>query len=298
MPDKASRRVSRAYLVCATSTTGSAGARLACVVGFGNNRHAMRLPDVHPALLFVLLSSTGACAAPAAPCPATATEHAEVEAPVEHYALPGLDHGLVQSPVNILSGTAVDKSHAIELHVGDGAKQVTNKGHTVEVEFPSGTEFTFDGNTYGLLQIHFHTPSEHRIDGITYPMEVHVVSTCTSCPAEGPPRYLVSAVLYRMGRPSDFVARFLAAVPQSPGADRALPEDQVRVEQLLARSLQAQTFYHYRGSLTTPPYTETVEWLILKDIRTASPAQIAVINQLEGDNARHIHALRGRVVDQ
>jgi carbonic anhydrase len=87
-------------------------------------------------------------------------------------------------------------------------------------------------------------------------------------------------------------------VPEQPGAERPLPEDQVRIEHLLARSMDRQSFYHYRGSLTTPPYTETVEWLLLKDIRTASPTQIATINSLEGDNARHVHALHGRVVDE
>lgn len=247
------------------------------------------------ALVTALVLCGCACAAPAAPCPATVAERRAGES--QHYALPGLDHGLVQSPVNILSAMAVDRSHEVQLHIGHGARQVINKGHTVEVDFPTGTEFSFDGHTYGLVQIHFHTPSEHRIDGITYPMEAHVVSTCTDCLAAGPPRYLVSAVLYRMGRPSTFVARFLAAVPQRPGADQTLPEDQVSVEHLLERPLETHSFYHYRGSLTTPPYTETVEWLILKEVRTASPAQILTINSFEGDNARHIHALHGRVVD-
>jgi len=57
-------------------------------------------------------------------------------------------------------------------------------------------------------------------------------------------------------------------------------------------------FYHYRGSLTTPPHSETVEWLIAKEIQQASPEQVRRINQIEGDNARHVQALYGRAVDQ
>lgn len=57
-------------------------------------------------------------------------------------------------------------------------------------------------------------------------------------------------------------------------------------------------YYQYRGSLTTPPYTESVEWLVLKDVFEASPEQIQRINQLEGDNARRVQALYNRVVEE
>ena len=56
-------------------------------------------------------------------------------------------------------------------------------------------------------------------------------------------------------------------------------------------------YYHYRGSLTTPPYTETVEWLIVKDVFEASPEQIRRINLIEGDNARRVQAMYGRKVE-
>ena len=57
-------------------------------------------------------------------------------------------------------------------------------------------------------------------------------------------------------------------------------------------------YYHYRGSFTTPPYTESVDWLVAKEVIEAGPAQIRRINVLEGDNARHVQALYRREIDE
>lgn len=110
-----------------------------------------------------------------------------------------------------------------------------------------------------------------------------------------PPRYLVIALLYRMGRENPFIARFLEQVPKAEGGQE-LGTDKVYVGD--ADENLRTDYYHYRGSLTTPPYTETVDWLVAKKIFEASPDQIRRINAIEGDNARHVQALHGRVVEQ
>jgi hypothetical protein len=104
------------------------------------------------------LSLATACQSKAKPD--VAPKAAAKEEPKEgRDALPGLDHGLVQSPVNILSGQAEGGHHEIA--------------------------------EYQLKQFHFHTPSEHQIDGITYPMEGHIVNMIEPKTPEDPPRYLV-----------------------------------------------------------------------------------------------------------
>ena len=213
----------------------------------------------------------------------------------ELYALPGLDHGLVQSPVNILTSQAEGGRHqvAINLHHAD-PKYLENKGHTIELDFPQGSSIAFDGREYQLKQLHFHTPSEHQIDGVTYPMEMHVVNMIEPKTPDDPPLYLVMSFLFRMGEESPFIKSFLDQVPDEEGGEELEPGT---VDLTAGDDDLDYEYYHYRGSLTTPPYTETVDWLIVKEIEQASPEQIRRINLIEGDNARRVQAMYGRKVE-
>ena len=133
-------------------------------------------------------------------------------------ALPGLDHGLVQSPVNILTSRAEGGHHevAINLHHAE-PNHLENKGHTIQLDFQPGSSVTFDGREYQLKQFHFHTPSEHQIDGITYPMEGHIVNIIEPKTPEDPTRYLVVSFLFRMGDEDSFITSFLDQVPRRRG---------------------------------------------------------------------------------
>lgn len=196
----------------------------------------------------------------------------------------------VQSPIDIRTGHTRHAAHAIEFHYRPSPERVANRGHTIEAEFAPGSHVRHDGQRYELRQLHFHTPAEHRIDGVTYPLEMHLVHTSE----DEPGRYLVVAVLFREGDDDALIARILADVPPSPG-------DQVTTDTLLDPLLAVGSdsgYFHYEGSLTTPPYTQSVTWLVQKDIHGASPGQISQLNRLEGDNARHIQALRSRVVEE
>lgn len=217
------------------------------------------------------------------------------EAPTRRYALPGLAHGLLQSPVNILSGDAETAGHEIAVNFDHAdPKYLENKGHTIELDFPEGSSISFDGRDYELKQLHFHTPSEHQIDGITYPMELHIVNMIEPETDDAPPAYLVVSFLYRMGSPDRFITSFLDEVPSEEGGQDLQPGTVILSP--ADRELEYK-YYHYRGSLTTPPYTETVDWLVVKSIQQASPEQIRRINLLEGDNARRVQALYGRKVE-
>lgn len=223
-------------------------------------------------------------------------QHAEDET---LYTLPGLDHGLIQSPINILTSTLQDAStHEIEVTAihDDKVTAVVNKGHTIELEFEPGTEVLFDGKYYDLKQAHFHTPSEHQIDGMTFPMELHFVCSHKEMNQEKP-EYLVIATFFKMGKENKFIDGFIDKIPAHEYDTVSIADTPVYIEDLIGDINPDRKYYYYKGSLTTPPYTETVNWLILRDIAEASPEQIKIINDLEGNNARHVQAMFGREIE-
>jgi carbonic anhydrase len=204
------------------------------------------------------------------------------------YVLPE-NNGTAQSPINILTGAVRHADHDIALHYQPSREHVLNLGHTVEAEFEPGSTLEYDGEVYELRQLHFHTPAEHLIDGITYPMEMHMVHTLRGASD----KYLVVGILFREGLDDAFVEEVLAHVPGRSG-ERFDGPMLLDAQRALGR---IDGYYHYEGSLTTPPYSESVTWLVLKDIHQAAPAQIERLNRIEGDNARHIQALSARTVE-
>lgn len=218
----------------------------------------------------------------------------------EIYVVPGLEHGLIQSPINILSDKVDNTSHhPITLHFEDKIKAVENLGHTVQLDFAPGSTIDYDGKVYEFKQMHFHTPSEHLVDGMTFPMEMHIVNSIPPVENHNVPQYLVIAILFKMGEENLFIAEFLDKIPSHAHDITLLKDNQVHLRDMFHNELrkEAMNYYHYKGSLTTPPYTESVNWLVLKHIFEASPQQIERINRIEGNNARHIQKMYDRTID-
>ena len=214
------------------------------------------------------------------------------------YALPRYDDGQAQSPIDIFSDSTVkDSSQFISIKFKTGITAVENLGHTIQLDFKEGSTTVAGGKTYSSKQFHFHTPSEHMIDGITYPMEMHIVNVLKDSNEKKNPQYLVIALLFKMGHENTFIKEFLKAIPGEEGKD-TLPSGTVRFEDLFLTIPKKEEagYYSYNGSLTTPPYAETVHWIVKKYILEASPEQISAIEKMEGDNARHVRALYARKV--
>ena len=216
------------------------------------------------------------------------------------YSLPGLDPGAHQSPINIFTKRTKeeddDDQHQFVVHFQDEITAVENLGHTIQLDFKQGSTISVGGDTYTFKQMHFHTPSEHLIDGITFPMELHIVSATENSVS---PHYLVIAILFKMGEESKFINEFLNSIPDHDHTKTDTKAGSIKFSDLLSLSPSGELghHYHYKGSLTTPPYTETVNWFVLKQIFEASPEQIKTINKLEGDNARHIKDKNNRLVE-
>ena len=213
------------------------------------------------------------------------------------YALPRFDNKTAQSPVNILSDSTIhDANHSMTIAFKTGITAVENLGHTVQLDFKEGSTTIADGKTYFARQFHFHTPSEHLIDGITFPMEMHIVNILKDSASNKVPRYMVIAILFKMGHENKFLKEFLNSIPANEEKDSLAP-GAVNVEDLFnAIPKNEQGYFSYQGSLTAPPFTESVDWVIKKYIMEASPEQINKIEKTEGDNARHVQALYARKV--
>ena len=214
------------------------------------------------------------------------------------YSLPSLDPGKYQSPINIFTGNAKQdlSPHEFVIHFKDEISAVENLGHTIQLDFAKGSTISFHDITYSFRQIHFHTPAEHLIDGITYPMELHIVCSTED---KASPSYLVIALLFKMGKENKFISHFINDVPRHEHEKASINRGAVKLADFLKlhSSKELGHYFHYQGSLTTPPYTEKVNWVILKTIYEASHEQVEAINKLEGNNARHIHTISNIQVD-
>lgn len=165
---------------------------------------------------------------------------------------------------------------------------VVNNGHTIQVNYAPGSTMSIGGKTYNLVQFHWHAPSEHTVDGKPFDMELHFVHK----DAEG--QLGVVGVLLRKGRASDALDSIWAHMPKAVNAVKQVANVTVDAEALLPLS---GGYYHYSGSLTTPPCSEGVQWFVLKQSMEVSAAQIDKFVKMVGHNARPVQPLNGRRIE-
>jgi carbonic anhydrase len=182
--------------------------------------------------------------------------------------------GRQQSPVDLTTASPRDLPDP-QITYQPGAGRISNNGHTVQVDVPEGNVLTLDGVPHELLQLHFHSPSEHTVDGSSFPVELHLVHRAENG------ALAVVGVLIAGGELNPALVSLLADVPGKVGrtARLRLPVDP-------ATLLPADRHhYRYPGSLTTPPCTEGVSWIVMTTPIQASGPQIAALARvLQGNN--------------
>lgn len=214
------------------------------------------------------------------------------------YNIPSYN-GKMQSPINILSSENTTKKPSIKVDFNDKIMAIENLGHTVQLDFEKNSTIVIEGIKYEFRQIHFHTPSEHLINGITYPMEAHLVTTIsdTTLIQQGAKKYMVLGYMFEMGKSNEFIKEFIDMIPSEEIKIAKISPEKVRLEDMIKDEKKPNlTYYHYNGSLTTPPYTESVSWYVCTESLSATPEQIQTINKIIGNNARHIQDLDNREV--
>jgi carbonic anhydrase len=162
-------------------------------------------------------------------------------------------------------------------------EKAEDNGHAVQVNTDT-TEALIRGRHFKLAQFHFHAESEHTIDAKHYPLEGHFVFKAQ----DG--RLAVIGVMYQVGQANPAAQ---AVIDDLEAKDGKVPQPSIDIASLLPKQ---RDYYHYLGSLTTPPLTENVEWYVLPAPVTMSEKQMAVFLSHYPHNNRKIQPLNGRPV--
>jgi carbonic anhydrase len=200
------------------------------------------------------------------------------------FALCGV--GKNQSPID-LDGMIKAELPPLRLTYAAGAREIVNNGHTVQVNYAPGSTIAVDGREFELKQFHFHSPSENKIGGKAFPLEAHLVHSDTSG------NLAVVAVMFSAGAANAFLAKLWDRMPAGKGAKSELAAG-LNVMTLLPASKE---YYRFNGSLTTPPCSEGVRWLVMSSPVTASTGQVEQFSKVIGHpNNRPLQAVNARPV--
>lgn len=194
--------------------------------------------------------------------------------------------GKNQSPIDLANFIEADLA-PIQFNYQTPATEILNNGHTIQVNFPEGNTITLYGKMFELKQFHFHTPSENLIEGKSFAMEAHLVH------ADKDGNLAVIAVMYDEGEAQQLIALLWEQMPEKAGEHKDLSGD-VNAMGLLPED---KDYYRFNGSLTTPPCSEGVWWLVMKQPLTVSKQQVETFAHLmHGANNRPIQPANARPV--
>lgn len=194
--------------------------------------------------------------------------------------------GRNQSPID-LSGLVEADLKPLKFAYKAGAADIVNNGHTVQVNYAPGSMLTVDGRTFELKQFHFHSPSENKVGGKQFPLEGHLVH------ADKDGNLAVVAVMFQEGAANALLAKLWEKMPAKAGEKADLPAG-LSATQLLPGE---RDYYRFNGSLTTPPCSEGVWWLVMKQPASASKAQVGQFSKTVGfANNRPIQPVNARPV--
>ena len=192
--------------------------------------------------------------------------------------------GIHQSPINIIPGKTMSMNHDYDLSMHDditGMAKIIDNGHSIKVTPEHGGAITLHGENFNLIQFHFHGKSEHTIDGKRFDMVAHMVHQNPKTK-----QLAVIAVFFEPGPANIVLEKIINNVGSTVKID---PQDFM--------ALDTAHYYHYIGSLTTPPCSENVQWYLLKNPITASKEQIEHFRKFYVDNERPVQELHDRVVE-
>jgi len=200
------------------------------------------------------------------------------------------DSGLRQSPIDIYK---VKYGHAehLRFHYHPMPLVLINNSITLKALVPENIKDEFiiyQNEKFYLHDIHVHCPSEHKLNHAQYPLELHLVHT------DNKGHFLVLAVFMREGEENSVLGKNLKNVPDREFKRTVIADETVNPNNVLPKHLD---FYEYAGSLTTPPCTENVQWLVMATPIQASKKQIKLFSErLYSNNARPVQPLNLRRV--
>ncbi|MEZ5560602.1 MAG: carbonic anhydrase family protein [Pseudomonadales bacterium] len=194
--------------------------------------------------------------------------------------------GLMQSPIDLKQANAVGDLE-VSTDWDPGPLVIVNNGKTVQANFAPGSYMTSGGSVFNLVQVHFHTPSEHTFSGEHYPLVAHFVHATD----EG--SLGVLGVLFEAGEANGELQKIIDAAAAAGAEPETVSGVTLDPNGLLPEEIEV---YRYMGSLTTPPCSEGVNWHVVEDVVEASPEQIRAMETMMGMNARPVLPLNGRLL--
>jgi carbonic anhydrase len=195
--------------------------------------------------------------------------------------------GVNQSPINITQAIEAELP-PLTLDYNSNGIDLINNGHTAQVNVEPGNYLRIEDEEFELVQFHVHAPSEHRIEGKGFLLEVHYVHQN----AKG--ELAVVGVLYEEGKDHPKLTEYLSEVPTVVGKPVKFKMSLIDLQIVEGD----KSYFHYNGSLTTPPCSEGVRWYVLKNVLTVSKRRRDMFNQLIGDDARGPQPINARPVLQ
>ena len=212
------------------------------------------------------------------------------------YAL--CSEGKNQSPINLTSTSGIKgekwklnyKKTSIKISHNQYMPDILDNGHTIQVNVDEGSTLTFGDKIYNLKQFHFHAPSEHTLNGKNMPLEIHMVHQSD----DG--SLAVLGLLFEEGTtPNENLAKIIANLPGAKGESTHVTDQFLDLNLHVPKEDHA---YHYVGSLTTPPCTENVQWIVLREIFSATADQIKALSDRISPNNRPTQPLNDRLVEE
>ncbi len=199
--------------------------------------------------------------------------------------------GTYQSPINIIhkdvDSVKVGDNLSILYTPTTHISKVDNNGHSIQFNFEEGDSIKYMHKTYFLKQIHFHEPSEHKINGVIYPIELHLVHVSNTG------EIAVIGVFGEEGIESDLFEFFESFLPLKTGDSKEIHQ-KIDLSSLFLKGIK---YYAYKGSLTTPPCTENVNWIVFKEPIILSEAEVLKLkNNMPLNNYRNDQPLNERRV--
>ncbi|MGC3963016.1 MAG: carbonic anhydrase family protein [Rhodocyclaceae bacterium] len=195
--------------------------------------------------------------------------------------------GQRQSPIDLRDTIKVDQE-PLRIDYRPSAFTIVDSGRNIDVDVAAGSTLKVMGRTYVLTGVHFHHPAEERINGQSFDMTAHLVHRDT----EG--RIAILAVLLKAGKPNDAVQTLWNNLPLEKNQPYQ-PEAPLDISRLLPAE---QGYFSYMGSLTTPPCTEGILWLVMKQPVDISREQIDIFTRFYRNNARPIQSANGRIIKE
>lgn len=194
------------------------------------------------------------------------------------------DTGTTQSPINLASATRTDLPDP-QFNYQATPAAIENKGHTLQVNYTPGSTLTVGDARYELAQFHFHTPGEHQLNGKEYPAELHLVHQAS----DG--KLAVVGVFIEEGSANEALSGLWNQLPKNKGQTSQVSSVQVNAANLLPTERQ---HFLYAGSLTTPPCTEGVTWMVMDEPIEMSAEQIGALRSIIGTSNRPVQPLGSR----